>query len=273
MLELSVQYESAVSLVQHAESQGNNSTLLLPWDAAAQPATQIEQFDPELLHVTFEEEPNAQPAALQAEVLQLIPNVGLVVRLLDQDAISTLAVRDVPGPVYETDIDIAPPELGADDDSAERSDTHPSAPLKGTTALSWTAEKLQAEWHTLPMPEKVRLARYGKRHARAVVLKTHEKVLHSFLLVNPKITADEVAVLASRVNIDMELLKRIASAPEWTRHTSIARNLVSHPKLPLQLVRKVMGTLGRDELRQLSRSGKVRASVKRLIVAKLDRGK
>jgi hypothetical protein len=66
------------------------------------------------------------------------------------------------------------------------------------------------------------------------------------------------------------LLKRLIANQEWIRHTSIARNLICHPKATLPQVTRLLDKVPQEELRRLTRTGKVRASVKRLIIKKLE---
>jgi hypothetical protein len=143
--------------------------------------------------------------------------------------------------------------------------------FSGMGPLSWPMEKLQTEFAGLPLGDKIRLAKYGKRHARALVLRLQDKKLHAFLLLNPKITAEEVAVLAAMSSADPALLRRIAASPEWLRHTIVVRSLVCNPKLPIPLVVKLLRHLPPEEMRRLSKTGKVRASVKREMIKRLDR--
>ena len=103
-----------------------------------------------------------------------------------------------------------------------------------------------------------------------MILKGHDKMLHNFLLQNPHITADEVGVMASTVSLDPTLLRRIASSPEWARHKVVARNLICHPKMTLPEVTKLSRTLSNDEIRRLTRTGKVRTSVKRVLIKMIE---
>ncbi|MCK5798352.1 MAG: hypothetical protein KAI47_14270, partial [Deltaproteobacteria bacterium] len=169
----------------------------------------------------------------------------------------------------------SPTEASEEEDSATRnSATHGRPPPRpGTTPVSWPIERLQAEWLSLTTPEKIRVARLGKRPARAMIMRMQDKILHAFLLRNPKMGIDEIATMAGMVQLDPTLLRQIAMTQEWIRHTGVARNLVAHPKLPIPLIKKIMPHLSVDELRRLTRSGRVRASVKRLLMKRVERGR
>jgi hypothetical protein len=138
--------------------------------------------------------------------------------------------------------------------------------------LSWPVERLQAEFASLSMADKVRVAKYGKRPARMVVLRLQDKTLHNFVLSNNGVTADEVAALAGMANAEHALLKRICASPEWLRHTGVVRALVCNPRLTLPEVIKLLRHLPTEELRRLTKTGRVRAAVKREIIRWIDRG-
>ena len=136
--------------------------------------------------------------------------------------------------------------------------------------LSWTIEKVQANWHELPLTDKIRLAKFGKRPVRGMIIRGQDKMMHAFVLTNPKQTPDEIAVMAGMASLDPTLLRRIASTREWLRHSAVARNLVCNPKMTVPEVKKLLNYVPIDELRRLARTGRVRAAVKRMIIRKLD---
>lgn len=139
----------------------------------------------------------------------------------------------------------------------------------GITPLSWSIEKLRAEWSNLSPAEKIRVARYGERNVRFIIIKGAEKQLHGHVLSNPKITPDEVAAMAAEAALDPQVLERIASGSEWTQHKAVVKNLIKNPKLPIPLVRRLLGGLGKRDLMQLRKSDRLRASVREMLSKKL----
>lgn len=199
-------------------------------------------------------------ATVGAQLLQLLPGLGLVLRLTESTEVEALVGNATPSPAPQA------PEVS-------RHRAKAGGPPAGSSVLSWGIERLQAEWPQLSQAQRIRLARHGDRPSRALVLRSQDKTLHAFLLKNPKIGADEVAHMAQLVNLDPNLLRQIATSPEWVRHSQVARNLVSHPKLPLPIVQKVVPSLSLDEMRRLTRTGKVRASVKRVLMQRITKGR
>lgn len=162
---------------------------------------------------------------------------------------------------------------------ASGEDDAPRAPLgagvprgpKGSSPISWSNEHLRAEWDSLTVADRVRVARYGGRPARMLVLRGTDKSLHIHVLQNPNVTVDEVAFMAGMASLDAAVLRRIATRLEWQKNPGVARALVTNPKLPLPLLGRLLGHVPRDELSRLARTGKLRASAKRAIVQYLDR--
>jgi hypothetical protein len=277
-LELSLRFETVAALSEYWSTHFTQGTLLY---AAAETPT-ANQFDVVALRIALPE----KEVLLAGEVLQIIPGLGIAVQVKgDLEALTSLfelgSNKDAElveeGEVVEEGeapedsevlsamslAQMAEPEVEID----------PRAPMsrKPTASpISWPVEKLQAEWHHLSMADKVRVAKYGQRPARGFVLKLQDKALQHVLLSNPHISSEEVAALAGFANLDPALLKRILGSPEWMRHTAIARNLLCHPKVTLSQVTRLVDRLPEDELLRLTRTGKVRSSVKRIIMKKVE---
>jgi hypothetical protein len=268
-LELTLRYACAADLAAHLAEQPGALLVRVgnPQELAAYPDL--------VLYVRLPDAAVDVPARL----LQALDGLGLVVQPLDPAALTPLVQGATPS------APAAPPVVSGgrpdtkDDETNANEQAKPDARVagaelpKGSTVLSWPIEKLQTEWHSLSIPEKIRVAKHGKRPARLMVMRMQDKKLHAFLLRNPKIGVDEIATMAGMVQLDPALLRQIAMTPEWVRHTNVARALVSHPKLPTQLIQKLLPSLSVDEARRLTKGGRVRASVKRLLMKKIERGR
>jgi hypothetical protein len=143
---------------------------------------------------------------------------------------------------------------------------------RGMGPMNWPPEKLQTEWGDLNKSDKIRVAKYGRRPARGLIIRGTDRQLHQYLLQNPRITADEVAAIAGIKSQDPGLLRRIAANTEWMRNTSVVRNLITNPRMTMNLMGKLIRHLPEAELRRLARTGAVRAATKREIIRFLDRG-
>ena len=239
------------------------------------------------LDITLECE--GQRYSVRGELLQRVEGLGLVVRLIQTEALDMALEGVTPAAEEAQPLVSCISELGEVDEAASAINDEESPPTDephgqrrppakagrqstpGMGPLSWPIEKVQARFSELSLADKVRLAKYGRRPVRSIVLRTQDKQLHGFLLLNSRISADEVAVLAGMANADVALLKRIAARKDWLRNSSVARNLVCNPKMTLPQVKQLLNYLADDELRRLARSGRVRAPIKREMIKRLER--
>lgn len=266
-LRLNLQYRSAGDFVHHMEQQASAGAVLLPLVEAESGIQQFQQLE---LRISFtSDDPGG---TLQAEVLQLVPQLGIAVCLEHQADAAVLAGG------AEAAEDARPPEVTVEqsgesprDDQPPQKEQKPWVSRRKSGPLSLSFDMLQAEWNGLTVPEKARVAKWGDRSARGLVLRKQDRMLHAVLLTNPKLAAGEVAILAGRANLDPELLRRISMSREWTRHMAVKRALICNSKLPIPQVTKLLRAVDLAELRRLSTSGRVRTSVKQAIDKQIAR--
>jgi hypothetical protein len=281
---LMLEYPSAGDLRAHLLEADTRGVILLPVSEALEQWNAFDQIDVEVAA-------DAMRETMRAEVVQILPGAGLVVRITDRSIgpseIPSKDGRALPPRVsieeesedepgwddeegaYEESTSDASIDAGEDpSDDAGRDTAHAGTPA-GSSAISWPIEKLQAEWDTLNTAERIRVARYGNRGARGVVMRGRDKTLLVHLLGNPNISMDEVAALAGTGHLDPAALRRIASNREWMRSSEVTRNLASNPKLPMPEVERLLRTMGRDDLVRLTKSNRTRALVKQAAMKRL----
>jgi hypothetical protein len=280
-LVLRLGYRTAEQLARHLKDHLAHGSLLVP---LGETRLDVQQFQPVTLRFVL---PIGE-CTVEAEVLQLISPLGLAVRVLgDLAALRALPGGCEPGASMEPprvtvgdgepdeaseDEGQRPPGMSAEEADELMADDEETA-ARGGSMLgphNWPVEKLAVEWHSLSLADRARVAKYGKRGARGVVMRAQDRTLHQFLLSNSQITAEEVAAMAAMANLDAATLKRIGTSSDWLRHSTIVRNLVCNPRASLPQITKWVELLSEDELRRLTRTGKVRASVKQLITRKLE---
>ncbi|MCC6750917.1 MAG: hypothetical protein IT371_24895 [Deltaproteobacteria bacterium] len=279
-----VEYSTAEDLHAHLAENAARGAVLLPVPDGS--PEELRQF----ARVELELRAGDWSGCAAGELLQLIPGVGAVIRVFELDALSSLPPQGATPPsgkapevraLHEEAATLEGSAGPSGDglpatDGSDGSDDHERVLgqhylPKGSTVLSWPVEKLQVEWPTLSVAEKIRVARYGKRPARAIALRSNDKNLHAFVLANAGVSVEEVAHLAGMAGADPAVLLRIAGTPEWLGHTAVVRNLVCHPKMPLPQVVRLLDHLPSDEIRRLTSSGRVRAALKREMIKKLER--
>jgi hypothetical protein len=82
-------------------------------------------------------------------------------------------------------------------------------------------------------------------------------VIQIAVISNAKITDGEVASIACSRHVDEEVLRKIAADKEWMRLYPVRLALASNPKTPIAISRRLVPTLNRQDLKNLSRSKSV----------------
>ena len=109
--------------------------------------------------------------------------------------------------------------------------------------------------------ERLKLALKGNRDARMILIRDPNRLIQRFILQNPRITDDEIIMLARNRNLDTELLRKIGDHKYWTRNYQVKVALVSNPKTPLATALHFVNTLQERDIRFLAKSKNVSATV------------
>ncbi len=105
--------------------------------------------------------------------------------------------------------------------------------------------------------EKIRLAMTADTDTRGILIRDSNRVIQVAVISNPKITDNEVAAIACSRQVDDEVLRRIAADKEWMRLYPVRLALVTNPKTPINISRKLIPTLNGQDLKNVSRSKSV----------------
>jgi len=125
----------------------------------------------------------------------------------------------------------------------------------------------------LPMGEKRRLARYGNKTVRQLLLKDPNKTLHVLVVKNVKVSLDEAMEYSKRPNLSREALKFMAQKRTWTQSRQFLFNLVRNPSTPVDVAIRMLNKLGTNELRIVAKSASIRmpisAAARKLLFGKM----
>jgi len=113
----------------------------------------------------------------------------------------------------------------------------------------------------LPLGEKQKLARHGRKTVRQILMRDPTKTLQRLVLTNPDILLDEVLEYANWPGLSKEALECIAQNPAWTSSRMVLLALVKNPSSPVDLAVRLVPRLGPAEWRLLTRTGVVRTPV------------
>ncbi|MDR3556129.1 MAG: DUF4388 domain-containing protein [Syntrophobacteraceae bacterium] len=109
--------------------------------------------------------------------------------------------------------------------------------------------------------EKIRLAMLADKETRGILIRDSNRMIQLAVVSNPKLSDSEVAAMACSRQVDEEVLRRIAIDKEWLKIYTIRHALVANPKTPVNIARKLIPTLNRQDLRNIARSKSISSLV------------
>ena len=84
--------------------------------------------------------------------------------------------------------------------------------------------------------DRVKLGMKGDREARNILIRDPNRLVSSAVVNNPRITEQEVEMIASMRSISEEILRQIASNRQWSRSYSVMHSLARNPRTPMSNV-------------------------------------
>ncbi len=122
----------------------------------------------------------------------------------------------------------------------------------------------------MAVPEKVQLALKGNKEARGILIRDSNKKVSLTVLESPKMTEQEVEMIAQSKNVAEDVLREIARKKEWLKNYTIVISLVSNPKTPVGISLSHLSHIKEKDLKDLSKnkniSETIRSAANRLII-------
>jgi hypothetical protein len=129
---------------------------------------------------------------------------------------------------------------------------------------------LQSRITQMKVGERLKLALKGGREARAILVRDPNHLVQRFVLLNPRISDEEVVAVAKNRTAERELLEMIGKKKEWINNYQVRLALVTNPKTPISIAVRYVRTLLMRDLRLLAKSKNVPVAVngaaKRLVI-------
>jgi hypothetical protein len=233
-----VRYRTWSALARDVRQQIAVLGLLLKVEA------QLNRFDPVTVKVVA---PNEATFELEAEVMQVIEGQGLAVQLKGPAEGLVAAVSENPPPDGESPAPDDPEFLA------------PGAEKK--TVVLGDSQSLQKQIEEMTVNQKRTNALHGRKQMRMLLIRDRNKTIHPFVIKNPAITLDEIEQIAKMPSVNPDVLRTIAKSREWTRSTTVCRNLVRNPKTPMKEALMLLPKLPMSDLRAMAKSGNVRTAI------------
>ena len=111
--------------------------------------------------------------------------------------------------------------------------------------------------------DRVKLGQKGDREARNILIRDPNRLVSSAVINNPRITEQEVEVIASMRSLSEDILRQVASNRQWTRSYKIMPQLAKNPRTPLANTMTIMSRLQLRDLVALTKNRNVPEAVRR----------
>lgn len=135
---------------------------------------------------------------------------------------------------------------------------------KGRSEPESEKERSTAKWkayESLSKAEKIRLARYGSAIDRKLILRDRDNSLHTMILGNPNLKAQELVGLISSGYVNASFITKLCERREWTSKSSIALALVHCPKTPIQVAVQLVSRLQMPVIKKIVKEQKLRTQI------------
>jgi len=111
--------------------------------------------------------------------------------------------------------------------------------------------------------EKVRLAIFGNREVRSLLIHDPNKLISLNVLKNAKLNESEILHYAQKRDVSEDIILAIARDQRWRKSYSIKCAVASNPKTPLSVAFHLLPQLHERDLKSLSRDKGVSSVLKR----------
>jgi len=114
--------------------------------------------------------------------------------------------------------------------------------------------------------DRVKLGMKGDREARNILIRDPNRLVSTAVVNNPRITEQEIEVIAAMRSISEEILRNIAVNRQWSRSYGVMHALARNPRTPIANVVTIMSRLQLRDLMALTKNRNVSDAVRRQAV-------
>jgi hypothetical protein len=113
----------------------------------------------------------------------------------------------------------------------------------------------------MTVTQKIRRAMLGTKEERMLLVRDNNRLVASAAVRSPLMKESEAALLSRNRNVTEEVIRIIATTPEWQKSYVVKKNLVENPKTPVLLAMRLVTHLRESDLRLLAKSKNVTGPV------------
>jgi hypothetical protein len=107
------------------------------------------------------------------------------------------------------------------------------------------------------IPKKKSRWLMGNKEWRSILIRDNNKIVCESVLKNPRITDQEILVIAKSSERSDEIIRIICSNKEWTKSYQLRKALIENHKTPLQFALRFLSLLTEKDLAFLVKSKNV----------------
>lgn len=162
-----------------------------------------------------------------------------------------------------------------DHDGRSMMPTETATPVQDTAAVAPAREEeinVYRRIQVMTVAEKIQFALRADKEARSILFKDSNRQVSLAVLGSPKLTEDEVVVMAQSRSVSDEVLRVISKNRQWMKNYSVVLGLVNNPKTPIGIALTQLQHLKPHDLAILAKSRGVtealRSAVNRLVLAR-----
>jgi hypothetical protein len=111
--------------------------------------------------------------------------------------------------------------------------------------------------------DRVKLAMKGDREARSILIRDSNKLISKGVLMNPRITDQEVEKISAMRTVPDEILRIIGINRTWARSYSIIHNLARNPRTPLGTAMGILQRIQTKDLKAIANNRNVSEAIRK----------
>jgi hypothetical protein len=104
------------------------------------------------------------------------------------------------------------------------------------------------EINNMTISERIKLALTGSKTQRLILIKDPNKIVAQAVVESPKLTSDEVVLLARDKSVAGDIISKLSKSREWVKNYTVMMELVHNPKTP---VKDALGFVKKMHMRDL----------------------
>ncbi len=157
-------------------------------------------------------------------------------------------------------------ELLSKPSSEETSDTENLSQenLDDMSAIEQKTLTTLQEINNMSISERIKLALTGSKTHRMILLKDSNKMVSLSVVESPKLTTDEVLLIARNRSLPSEIVAKVSKNREWVKNYAVIIELAQNPKTPIKEALSFLTKLHIQDLKLLSKNKNINSVVRQV---------